>query len=75
MTDQIPSAEEMLKRRMINFKVEIRASICVEFDEADEFILSVTHNGRQWQGMGLLPNEARKVIMALENYLTTLEDK
>lgn len=75
MKDQIPSAEEMLKRRMINFKVEVRESKYREYDEENEFVLSVSHNGFQWSALGLLPHEARKVIVALENYLITLEAK
>ena len=73
MTHGIPTTAEMLGRRLKNFKVEVRKSKFVEFDEVDEFVLSVSHNEFQWNAIGLLPNEARKVILALENYLTTLE--
>ena len=65
----------LLKSRMGNFRVEVKTSDSPLFGEADELLLSVTQNGHQWQGIRLLPNEARKVILALENYLTTLEDK
>ena len=65
----------MLKRRVQKFKVEVRKSKYVEFDEEGEFVLSISHNGFQWKGLGLLPHEARKVIVALEKYLSTLEEK
>ena len=38
-------------------------------DHEDEVILSVTHNGWQWQGIALLPEEAARVIKVLSEHM------
>ena len=64
--------EEMLEYRANHFAVEVEKSRHSP-KESEEFNLSVTHNGHLWQSIGLLPHEAREVVRALENYLSTLE--
>lgn len=73
MSTQLPTPEEMLAYRMKNFNVEVKKSPYPSYDGSKDISLSVTHNGFQWHSIGLLPCEARRVIIELENYLKALE--
>ena len=67
--------EDMLIHRREKFAVEVKKSRSPEFDDEGELSLSITHNGYQWQSIGLLLCEARKVIAELENYLERMGAK
>ncbi len=60
---------DLLKSRKKHFKVEVRVEIPLSYE--DEFQLSITHNGNQWQQLSLLPDEAKQIIEALNEYLET----
>jgi hypothetical protein len=59
----------LLRYRKDHFGVEVRLSRNPEYE--GEKVLSVTHNGNQWQSIGLLPDEILKVITALQETLNT----
>ncbi len=60
---------DLLKSRKKHFKIEVGVKLPLGYE--DEFQLSVTHNGNQWQGLSLLPDEAKQIIEALNEYLET----
>jgi hypothetical protein len=62
MSDDL-GREDLREYRRKNFKVEVTKQRSPNF--AGELSLSVTHNGYQWQSVGLMPDEAAQVIEAL----------
>ncbi len=60
---------DILESRKEHFKIEVKVRFPLSYE--DEFQLFITHNGNQWQGLSLLPDEARQIIKALSDYLET----
>jgi hypothetical protein len=56
---------QLLAYRKAHFDVDITSPR--QPHEEGEIVLSVTHNGNQWQSISLLPDEVKKVISALRN--------
>ena len=56
--------QHLLDYRRKHFAVEVKPSHSPEHD--GELTMSVTHNGRQWHSTGLMPDEAIRIIHALE---------
>ena len=65
MSDE-PSRGEMRAYRASKFAIEVGKD---RHGIDGEIALSITHNGYQWQTVALFPDEARKVIKALSDYL------
>jgi len=68
---------DSLKNRRKNFVMEIiskesgsQFGMFLSFPEENEIVLKVSHNGRQFQCISLLPEEVDKVIEALTPYGT-----
>jgi len=60
--------DSLLRYRREHFRVEVKPTINPEFD--GQMTLSVTLNGYQWQTIGLLHDEAEKVVSALTSRLS-----
>jgi hypothetical protein len=58
---------DLREHRRRNFKAEVTLQRSPNF--AGEFSLSITHNGYQWQSIGLMPEEAEQVIAALRSFI------
>lgn len=50
---------------MTKFAVEVKP----DRHEEGSFSVEITHNGYQWQSIRLTPEQARKVIAAMQTYL------
>lgn len=70
MTKTEQEDPECIRRREKNFAVEIEPYRYA--DITSEFTLRITHNGYQWSGINLSPDEARKIISLLTSHLSTL---
>jgi hypothetical protein len=57
---------ESIAYRKKHFAVEIDPS---RSGWGSDLTISVTHNGNQWQSLGLSFEEAEKVIATLQNYM------
>lgn len=55
--------DDNLEYRKKRFKVEVTKGT------DGEVRVAITHNGYQWQAVGLLPAEAETVITAIRGYL------
>ena len=60
----------MLKYRKEHFGIEITP--CSRPLDKNELSLNVTHNGYQWFGFSLLPEEAEQLLAKLRTYLDSL---
>ncbi|GAI87460.1 unnamed protein product [marine sediment metagenome] len=60
--------EELRKNRVSHFKVIVDRPR-KEWDEEDDLLLNITHNGRQWGVIGLTFDEAEEVMRKLQKAL------
>ncbi len=69
--NKLVEINELLKYREKHFKVEMHKPHGGGYP--DEYCVSVTHNGRQYASIALLPNEAKAVVNAIENHFKLLK--